>query len=155
MEDRLLNAITLTAPNPKLTKADPSERTKWSEGTAGADPKNVKNAYSTFGRLVTCQNVSMAQFVEMLPQIAGGYVQSEVRNNTGLEGGWDFTFSFSPLGLLNQQAGNRDPGEVSDPNGAISLQEGLMKQLGLKLDTEKRPVPILVIDKIEKVPTEN
>ena len=155
MEDRLLNAMTLTAPNPKLTKAGPSERTKWSEGTAGADPKNAKNAYSTFGRLVTCQNVSMAQFVEMLPQIAGGYVQSEVRNNTGLEGGWDFAFSFSPLGLLNQQAGNRDPGEVSDPNGAISLQEALMKQLGLKLDTEKRPVPVLVIDKIEKTPTEN
>src|SRR6185437_1612691 len=104
VEDRPLNAMTLTAPKPKLTKADPSERTKWSEGTGGADPKATKNANPSLGRLVTCQNVTMAQFAEMLPQIAGGYVRTDVLNKTGLEGGYDFTFSFSPIGLLNQIA---------------------------------------------------
>ena len=155
MEDRPMNAMILTAPKPKLTKADPAERTKWSEGTGGAAPETVKKANPSLGRLVTCQNVSMAQFAEMLPQIAGGYVRTDVVNKTGLEGGWDFTFSFSPIGLLNQVAGKTDNGDAADPNGAISLQDALMKQLGLKLDTEKRPTPVLVIDKIEKMPTEN
>jgi len=152
MEDRPLNALTMTARNAKLAKADPSERTTCIEGTGGADPKNLKNAHYSFGRVVTCQNVSMAQFVELLPRMAGAYVQTDVLNKTGLEGGWDF--SFSPLGLLNQQAGNDGPGQPSEPNGAISLSEALMSQVGLKLDTEKRPAPVLV-DKIERTPIEN
>jgi uncharacterized protein (TIGR03435 family) len=154
MEDRPLNAMILTAPKPKLTKADPSERTKWSEGTGGADPKTVKNANPSLGRLVTCQNVSMAQFADLLPLIAGGYVRTTVLNKTELEGGFDFTFSFSPIGLLNQLAGKNEAGDAADPNGAISLQDALLKQLGLKLDTEKRPTPVLVIDKIEKTPVD-
>jgi len=35
------------------------------------------------------------------------------------------------------------------------LQEALQKQLGLKLDREKRPLLILVVDHVEEQPTEN
>jgi len=46
-------------------------------------------------------------------------------------------------------------GVASDPSGAVSLTDALNKQLGLKLEAQKRPMPVLVIDHIEEKPTEN
>jgi uncharacterized protein (TIGR03435 family) len=160
MEDRPVAAYTLVAAKPKLKQADPNSRTKWQEGTV-TDSKD-KNANPSLGRLVTCQNVTMAQFAELLPGIAPGYLHTQVLDATGLPGGWDFTFSFSPAGLfqLNQGRGGEAGGgaplpEASLPSGAISLFDALTKQLGLKLEMQKRPVPVLVIDHINQKPTDN
>ncbi|MGA7237713.1 MAG: TIGR03435 family protein [Bryobacteraceae bacterium] len=162
-EDRPVNTYLLTAVKPKLTKADPTERSKWQEGSTD-DAKNNKNLNASLGRMVICTNVTMAQFADMLPTIASGYVRTKVQDNTNLEGGWDFAFSFSPAGAL-QARGPRGGGdgaaagsgipEASEPNNAISLFEAISKQLGLKLETVKRPLPVLVIDRIERKPTEN
>jgi uncharacterized protein (TIGR03435 family) len=158
MENRPITAYTLVATSkPKLKKADPTTRTKWQEGVL-PDMKNSKNANPSLGRLVTCQNVTMAQFAQLLPGIAPGYLRTDVVDNTGLEGGWDFTFSFSPMGVLqlNRPNGsNEKPEGASDPSGAISLFDALSSQLGLKLETTKRPTPVLVIEKIERQPSEN
>ena len=69
----------------------------------------------------------------------------------------------APLGL--QFRGQRltpgaqfDPNATSgatDPNGSLTLLEALQKQLGLKLEMGKRPLPVLVIDHVEDKPTEN
>jgi uncharacterized protein (TIGR03435 family) len=45
--------------------------------------------------------------------------------------------------------------EASDPSGVITLPEAIERQLGLKLELEKRPISVLVIDHIERTPTEN
>ena len=161
MEDRPVAAYTLVAAKPKLKPSDPNSRTKWQEGTA-TDSKD-KNANPSLGRLVTCQNVTMAQFAELLPGIAPGYLHTEVVDATGLEGGWDFTFSFSPAGLFQLNQGRGGEGgaaadnvpEASLPNGAISLFDALTKQLGLKLEMQKRPTPVLVIDHMNQKPTDN
>jgi uncharacterized protein (TIGR03435 family) len=106
----------------------------------------------------------MAQFAEMLPTIAPGYLRTNVVDATELEGGYDFTFSFSPIGALqavraqatdNTGKSVTEQAEASDPGAAISLFDALSKQLGLKLETVKRPVRVLVIDKIERKPLEN
>jgi uncharacterized protein (TIGR03435 family) len=165
-EDRPMNAYTLVAVKPKLQKSDPAARTKWQEGTVGTDAAGSKNANPSLGRLVTCQNVTMAQFAEMLPRIAPGYLRTNVTDATGLEGGWDFTFSFSPAGALNfgrgGPRGDAPPSggggavpEASEPTGALSLFDAMTHQLGLKLETHKRPAQVLVIDHIERTPTEN
>jgi uncharacterized protein (TIGR03435 family) len=81
---------------------------------------------------------------------------------TGLEGNWDFTFNFSGIGQL-QGGGKGDgppgaPGgadSASDPTGALSLLDALPKQLGLKLEMQKHPLPVLVIDHVEQKPTDN
>jgi uncharacterized protein (TIGR03435 family) len=44
---------------------------------------------------------------------------------------------------------------AEDPSGALSLFDALTKQLGLKLEMQKHPLPALVIDHIEEKPTEN
>lgn len=163
-EDRPVNTYVLTAVKPKLIKADPKERSKWQEGSAD-DVKINKNLNASLGRIVMCTNVTMAQFADMLPSMASGYVHTKVQDNTNLEGGWDFSFSFSPAGAL-QASGPRGGGdgaaaasggipEASEPNNAISLFDAISKQLGLKLETVKRPMPVLVIDRIERKATEN
>jgi uncharacterized protein (TIGR03435 family) len=48
-----------------------------------------------------------------------------------------------------------ETGEASDPTGAISLFDAMTKQLGLKLEQQKRPAQVLVIEHIERKPTEN
>ena len=161
-EDRPVNTYVLTSVKPKLVKGDPAQRSKWQEGSA-ADAKNNKNLNAALGRMVVCTNVTMAQFAEMLPGIAPGYVHTTVQDNTHLEGGWDFTFSFSPAGIPQPSGPRGDGGapaagslaEAAEPSNTLSLFDAIGKQLGLKLDTVKKPIPILVIDRIERVPTEN
>lgn len=87
-----------------------------------------------------------------------GYVNAAcpTEQNFGYRQGYDFTFSFSPIGALQAVRSTTAEGaEASDPSGGISLFDALNKQLGLKLETVKRPVQVLVIDKIERKPVEN
>jgi uncharacterized protein (TIGR03435 family) len=154
-EDRVVPAYTLSSVKPKMTKADPATRTGCYEGP-GPDGKDPRVANPLLSRLLYCRNMSMAQFADLLPQQANGYVHSAVLDKTGLTGAWDFTLSFSAIGVLQQSLqGPGQPGAGADPNGALSLPEAISRQLGLKLELEKRPAPVLVIDHMEQKPTEN
>jgi len=162
MEDRPINAYTLTAANPKLKKADPTNRTGCKEGP-GPDGKDPRIANPVIGRLLNCWNITMAEFAEQLPILAGGYIFTPVLDSTGLEGAWDFTLNFSGAGQLNGGGGRGAPppapaGDANaapDPSGALSLFDAVYKQLGLKLEKQKRPVPVLVIDHLDEKPTDN
>ena len=166
-EDRPMDAYTLVAAKPKLRKADPANRTGFHEGP-GPDGKDPRQSTPALSRLVTCTNMTMAQLAEALPGIAGGYFQTVSRtvlDSTGLEGAYDFTLSFSGAGMAGGGGGRGGSdarpqsgapgGDASDPNGAITLAEAMEKQIGIKLITVKRPVPVLVIDKIQQKPTAN
>jgi len=162
-EERPVTAYNLVAVKPKLKPADPTNRTSFKEGP-GADGKDPRNTSPTLTRLVTCQNMSMAQFADLLQKIAPGYIHSPVLDATGLEGAWDFTLSFSSSNLIQSaparggDAGQQPPGgapTASDPNGAVSVFDAVSKQLGLKLEEKKRPVSVLVIDHVEEKPTDN
>jgi uncharacterized protein (TIGR03435 family) len=111
---------------------------------------------------LTCQNVTMALFAEQLLQVYPG-LNWPVVDETGVEGGWDFTLNFSnlPLGMLNGpgRSGDTGPGGVaaaSDPGGGgATIFEAIEKQLGLKLKADKRPEKVIVIDHLEQKPTDN
>jgi len=168
-EDQLVTAYTLVAEKHKLKKADPASRTGCKLGTTGAI-LIAANATPP-SRTVACQNMTMAQFVDQLQIIAGTYVRYPVVDGTKLEGAWDFSFSFSAI-PPNQLAGLRgnpfgavppgvappgaptDPG-AADPVGGTTIFDAVEKQLGLKLEAEKRRYPVFVIDHIEEKPTEN
>ncbi|HEY1306342.1 MAG TPA: TIGR03435 family protein [Vicinamibacterales bacterium] len=165
-EDRPVSAYTMTVSDkPKLTKADPAGRTRCFDGPAPGAP-DLRNKFPTRNRLITCQNITMPLFAERLFAMANGYVQIPILDKTGLEGGWDLAVNFSGINIFQGNAGRGgDAGPAagagggafaaSDPNGAISLSEALDKQLGLKLEMQKRPVPVLVIDSIAEKPTDN
>jgi len=149
-----------------MKKADPNSRIKYKEGPAVGD-KDPREKNPILSRLVTCQNMTMAEFAAKLKDIASGYIHTPVLDATGLEGGYDFTLSFSAVGLTRATPaiarGTGEPGPLpaadtaaaSDPNGAVTLFEAVEKQLGLKLEATKRPVPVFVIDHAEQKPTEN
>jgi uncharacterized protein (TIGR03435 family) len=161
MEERTIPAYTLVAAKPRMKPADPTGRISCNEGP-GANGKDPRDANPILGRLIACQNMTMSRFADMLQSLAPGYIHAPVLDASGLEGSWDFTLSFSPMGAM-LGGGGRDGGPAAagataaatDPNGALSLLDALPKQLGLKLEMSKRPVKVLVIDHIEQKPTDN
>ncbi len=163
MENRVVQAYTLTATKPRLQQADPTSRSGCNEGP-GADGKDPRVTNPMLSRLITCRNMSMTRFAELLPNIANalnplnGYIRSTVLDSTGLDGAYDFTVSFTPT--LGSSPGGGPPlagaeARASDPNGSISISDALSQQLGLKLSLEKRRAAVLVIDHIEQKPADN
>jgi uncharacterized protein (TIGR03435 family) len=77
---------------------------------------------------------------------------------TGLTGNYDFTLAYAPEEGGSQQpgaggaAGEALPAPPSD--SAPSIFTALQEQLGLKLESTKGPVDVIVVDHIEK-PSDN
>jgi uncharacterized protein (TIGR03435 family) len=94
-EDRPVNAYTLVAAKPKLKKADPLGRTGCKVGPAPLGSTAAKDGPPPF--LATCQNITMAQFADKLSTVAQVYIHNPVQDATGIEGAWDFSFTFSPV----------------------------------------------------------
>jgi uncharacterized protein (TIGR03435 family) len=76
-------------------------------------------------------------------------LQRVVLDRTGLTGNYDFDLTWTPDQLLPGR-GEPPPGAPRiDPNGP-SLFTAMQEQLGLKLESTKGPVDVLVIDHVEK-----
>ncbi|MEP7355177.1 MAG: TIGR03435 family protein [Acidobacteriota bacterium] len=148
MEDRQVQAYTLVAGKPKLTKADPSNRASCKDGPAPAS-QDARNKTPDRNRLITCRNVTMSEFADLLDQVASGYVKAQVLDSTHLQGEWDFTVNFTGNNLLKAALA------ATEPNDAISLEDAVKEQLGLKLEMGKRPSPMLVVEQASANPTEN
>ncbi len=80
-------------------------------------------------------NGQMASFARVLAQQLGQLVV----DRTGLNGNYSYELRWSP-----------DPSRIDGP----SLFTAVPEQLGLKLDSDKGPVEVLVVDRAEK-PTDN
>ena len=115
------------------------------------------------GRAYVCQNITMAQLAERLPDVAGAYLIHPVVDLTGLKGAYDFTLTWTPRARLPGVGGRGgDIGqpvggavEASTPGGDLTVFEAIDEQLGLKLEQRKHPMPVIVIDHAERTPAEN
>ncbi|MFZ0633323.1 MAG: TIGR03435 family protein [Acidobacteriaceae bacterium] len=166
MEERPVTAYNLEAADPKLKPADSAERTQCGEGP-GPGEKDPRSTRPILNRVIHCRNISLAEFGRQLPSLAYGYIYSPVLDDTGLKGRYDFTLSFSSDNRL--QPGSGEPGAAgsasgpsqgaslafADPNGAVSFFDAIHHQLGLRLEKVRRPVPVLVIDHINRQPSAN
>ena len=86
----------------------------------------------------------LVSFANML----SGRVQRTVVDRTGLAGAWDFEINFAP-----ESAPIQAPPGVELPPGdptAPSLFTAIQEQLGLRLQSTKGPVEVLVVDRIEQ-----
>jgi hypothetical protein len=113
----------------------------------------------------TCKSTTMALFTEQIHRAAPGYFDHPVVDETGLTGAFDFTISWTPRGRLQGgggRGGDAPPPEksaggapvASDPGG-LSVFEAADKMLGLKFESQKRPMAVIVIDKISPLAAEN
>lgn len=153
MEDRPMPAFTLVADGPKMAKADPTQRTRCFNGALPGSAAAAKP--QPYPRRVTCVNVTMEQFGQLLPNVVGGYTRVPALDRTGLQGGFDFTLDFSPIEQVQgprPEPGAANTGVALDPTGALSLQDAVRRQLGIRLEETKRPVPVLVIDSFSEKP---
>ena len=98
--------------------------------------------------------ISITQLTEMLTQFTG----RTVIDKTGLSGLYDWDLRFDPqilLQMLSSQLGINMPNLPTAPGGnslfadSPSLMTALQEQLGLKLDSQRAPGEVLVIDSAE------
>jgi len=80
----------------------------------------------------------MAQFAGLLAEL----VDRPVKDMTGVHGVFNIKLRWTPEG-------------VTDPELPTSIFTALEEQAGLKLEAQKLLVEILVVDRIERQPTEN
>jgi uncharacterized protein (TIGR03435 family) len=90
--------------------------------------------------LYKARNETMARLCDMLSRV----LDRVVVNETGLSGAYDFVLDYTP-----------DDPRYSDSAGMQSVFTALQRQLGLKLESRKGPVDVLVIDRVERTPTAN
>ncbi|HEV2645396.1 MAG TPA: TIGR03435 family protein [Acidobacteriaceae bacterium] len=167
MEDRPTDAYVLLAVNPKLKKADPLYRSGCKQGP-GADGKDPRIATPILGRLLSCQNSTVAEFAQFLFSVNNGYMKTALLDETGLADRYDIVLSFSgysQIGGINEyslspppptQSASGAPAAIgADPTGGLPLFDAIKQQLGLKIEKQKRPVPMLVIDHINEKPSDN
>jgi uncharacterized protein (TIGR03435 family) len=95
---------------------------------------------------MSARSITMEEFTRQLSPV----LRRPVINETGLAGQFDYDIIFSPEGLGGALVGP-PPASVSD---APSLETALRDDLGLRLESRRGPVDVLVVDRIER-PTEN
>src|SRR5215470_1535854 len=98
------------------------------------------------------QNATMEEFAGVMQ----AHLDRPVVDQTGLKGRFDFQLKWTPDETPFASRGG--PGEPpKPPEGANSLPDlftAIQQQLGLKLESTKAQVDVLVVDKVEK-PSEN
>lgn len=166
MEERPVDAYNFEAAGPKLAPklqpTNPAERTRCTEGPAPGE-KDPRTTTPVLNLVFHCQNITIAEFGRVLPSFDYGSLYSPVLDETGFQGRYDFTLSFSSADRLESGSGDIHAAAGSqntslapgDPNGALSLNDALRRQLGLRLEKVRRPAPVLVIDHINRQPTAN
>ncbi len=89
-----------------------------------------------------------------------GILNHPVTNATELTGKFDFSLDYSPEGLGGGAAFMKmmppsGSTEIPEAEPAANLFSAIQSQLGLKLEPKKGPIEIIVLDHMEKTPTEN
>ncbi|MGA3240279.1 MAG: TIGR03435 family protein [Bryobacteraceae bacterium] len=97
---------------------------------------------SNRGKL-TAHQISM----ELLARNLSGNLSSPVVDMTGIKGVYDLTLEWTPDEV---QSPVKAGGEATEPAVGPSIFTALQEQLGLKLEIQKTPIEMLVIDRIEK-----
>jgi uncharacterized protein (TIGR03435 family) len=129
-------ALVVGKSGPKLKESDPNERGPMMRMGRGQ---------------LTGTKVPMAFLAKHLSR----QLRRTVLDKTGLSGGYNFTLEWTPE--PGQMMGPGEPGPEAAPpseSSGPSIFTALQEQLGLKLESQRGPVEILIIDGVEK-PSEN
>ena len=143
-------ALVIAKNGPKLQEAKPGDT--YPNGIKGPDGKPAGHAGMMMwgrGRL-TGQGIPIASLVPPLSQ----QLSRTVQDRTGLTGKYDIELHWTPDDAADPMTGpqgdrptseNGNSAESPEPSFFTAIQE----QLGLKLDSRKAPVEVLVIDHAE------
>jgi uncharacterized protein (TIGR03435 family) len=145
IEKRELAACTIT-----VLKAEPKF------GVSTADPNSslgVGFGLAPGGGMTF--NVRNAPLDSVANALQGNLLDKPVVNQTGLTGKYDFSLKFTPDPSQLANIGAVPPGAAAtDPDAPPDIFAAFQQQLGLKLESTKAAVDVMVIEKIEK-PSDN
>jgi uncharacterized protein (TIGR03435 family) len=88
-----------------------------------------------------------------LAEVLSDYLDRPVQDETGIDGLFDFKLIWTP----DETPREPNPAEQHppvDPNGA-TIFAAIQEQLGLRLVPQKGSIDMLVIDRVDRVPSEN
>jgi len=109
----------------------------------------ISMSYEGVGR-IEAKRASMASFARNLTR----FLHRPVIDHTGLNGRYDFDVDFSSEDAKGITIVAVDGASPPAPESAVSIFTSIQK-LGLKLETSKVPLEMVVVDQIQKTPTEN
>jgi uncharacterized protein (TIGR03435 family) len=136
-------ALVLAKTGPKLLPSEAAlltdQRCGPAEGAAGQ-------------KHVSCQHITMAILADQLQEMATRDIDIPVVNQTGLTGAYNFRLDWTPA---VRAAADASAAPSTDAPAGPTLFDAVETQLGLKLERTKLPLPIVVIDRVERVPAEN
>ncbi len=144
LEDRFKLAVhhdSKELPGFALVEAKGGFKLKPVEAAGGSSAKD----YGGRVRTLTVKHTSIPSIADLLARLLG----ETVVDKTGIEGVYDFEFKWT--------ADDMDGSTSSTSNGdpAPSLFTAVQETLGLRLQSQKVPVDIIVVDHVERVPAEN
>lgn len=109
----------------------------------------------------SAQLVGRAQTMTELATTLGNQINKPVVDKTGLTGKYDIQVEYTPdaNGMAMLPQGTEGHGPAASTDGASepgsNLAAAVQQQLGLRLASGKAKLDTIVVDKAEKVPTEN
>jgi uncharacterized protein (TIGR03435 family) len=132
---------------PRLTQADREDCRAMLSGrrpTAQQEPPNAPPCgIGTGNGFIRAGGIPLSQFADAL----GRLLDRPVVDRTGVTGTFDAVLAFSPEGTLQLPLPDIQP--RLDPNAA-SIFTALREQLGLKLDSGRGAVEMLVVDSVQR-----
>jgi uncharacterized protein (TIGR03435 family) len=153
-------ALVIAKGGPKLTEskpgnAGPHEFPNPGPGAPGRDPLGRRGMITMGPGRIDAQGGGM----DFLAHSLSPNVGRTVLDKTGLTGRYDFTLQWAPdPGMMpaGSHGGEGTPtrGDTAADQGGPSLFTALQEQLGLKLESQKGTVDVIVIDHID-TPSEN
>ena len=153
-------------PPPGSDGAGPVRMKMGADGMPQLPPGMGKNGLMMMMMNGRLRLVGNGQPVSALTEMLGNQLGRPVVDATELKAKYDFTLDFTPenmsgpMGMMPPpRPHDGGPGGgapmASAPEAGPSIFTALQEQMGLKLEQRKGPIDLLVIDRMEKVPTEN
>lgn len=96
---------------------------------------------------IACRHLTMALLAGQLQEQSPRDFDLAVVDQTGLQGYFDFILDWTPAA--------RTVVDPSEPAAGPTVFEAVETQLGLRLEHKKLPMPVIVIDRVERVPVDN
>jgi uncharacterized protein (TIGR03435 family) len=120
-------------------------------------PSGRSNAQGYTDKGVSRMTFRMSTLATLLGMLGFSLGGAKTADNTGLSGKYDFQIEFSQLGLpgIGGRGGLTAAPGADDTDPAPDLFNALEKQLGLRVEAKTLPIEMLVIDRLERIPTEN
>jgi len=149
-----LYSLVVAKNGSKLQESKPGEPDKRGFKTPDGHPMAQGHFFRMGMGQLDGHSIGTGDIARVLAQQLG----RKVVDNTGLTANYDFTLKWTPE--EGQGPAFREPeagpgaGSTPAPETGPSIFTALQEQLGLKLESQKGPVEILVIDHVEK-PSEN